>query len=295
MFFGSAVDKALNHLLLTKNLDEAKDVFDKEFKTITLNGEVIDVEVSPKVHFLESDLDKDLLLPEDLDKANLSFWSLYRKGLIMVQSYHDFVLPKIKEVLVVQKEIEVTNDQGDVLHGVLDLIVKFHDDKVYLLDNKTSSNKYDQDAASNSTQLNLYNYLLKTGYEIDGIGFIVLNKNIWKKKTKVCSVCDFDGTGTNNRNCNNNDINGNRCKGSWNVKMNPSCYIDIILDEPNPRVENMILDLYDEVNANIKNNKFIPNFNSCKRGKFRCVYYEKCYNGSDAGLVIVEDSKKEIK
>lgn len=299
LVFGKAIDEGLNTLLVEKDLDKAKDVFSSNLKTIVLNGEKIDVETSDKVTYQDNDLDIDLLLEIDQNQTNKAYWSLYRRGIIILDSYHSYVLPKIKEVIVCQKRITITNELGDQIEGHVDLIARMNDGKVYLLDNKTSSKEYEKDSASKSTQLLLYHYLTKDNYNIDGVGFIVLNKNIWKKKKKICSVCLYDGSGSNHRKCNNNiakqtENSGGimRCNGEWNTTINASCFIDIVLNKVNIMVESLVLDAFDGINDQIKNKQFIPNLSSCKRGKFECPYIKLCHEGKMDGLVEFKDIKK---
>lgn len=291
LIFGTAIDDALNNLLLTKDLNKSKEIFFNSFKQREHNGEIIYTEFSPLVSFLETDLDNDLLTNEDRNQKNLAFWSLYRKGLIIIDSYANFILPKIKEVLCVQQDLEHINQNGDIFEGTLDIIVKLNDNKVYLLDHKTSSIKYDVNSAANSIQLATYEYF-NDKYKLDGVGFIVLNKNIWKKKTKVCKECSMDGSGTSFRTC-NNLINNKRCNSEWDIELDAKCYIDLILDTPVPKVTEMMLEAFDGVNENIKNNIFLPNFNSCQKGKITCSYKNLCYNGDSSDLIQMK--KNETK
>lgn len=290
LIFGTAIDAALNDLLINKDLVQAENIFYANFKYRKVNGATLDIETSDRVVFMDNDLDVDLLNPEDKLKSNKQFWSLFRKGIIIIESYNEFFIPKVKEVLALQQKIEIKNDQGDVIEGYLDLIVRLNDDKVYLLDHKTSSKPYDKDSAEKSTQLNLYSYL-QTTYKLDGIGFVVLNKNIWKKKVKICSKCQFDGSGTSFRTC-NNLFEAKRCSGEWNITLDAKCFIDLILDKPSTEVTNMVLDSFDGVNQQIKNKAFHPNLNSCKKGKFVCDYYDYCYNGDSSKLTQVPERKE---
>lgn len=292
LVFGKAIDIALNSLLIDKDLQKSKEIFKKELKEISLNGEKIDVENSDKVEWKDGDLDLDLLLPDDKSKQNLHFWSMFRKGIIILDSYNDFMLPKIKEVLVCQKVVNIENELGDIIEGQIDLIAHLNDGKIYLLDHKTSSYEYAEDSASKSTQLILYHYLTKESYTIDGVGYIVLNKNIWKKKQKICSKCQFDGSGSNHRTC-SNMIDKKRCNNEWLVKIDPKCFINVILNNINPLVESLVLDTFDGVNQQIKNKQFVPNLDSCMRGKLVCNFFKLCHEGKYDNLVRINSSKKD--
>jgi len=82
MFFGGAVDEALNILLLSKknNLTEEEkelikkdpfEVFEDNFKFKTLNNEKIDVRTSLKVRYTKNDYNMELLTDEDIETLTI--------------------------------------------------------------------------------------------------------------------------------------------------------------------------------------------------------------------------------
>ena len=161
------------------------------------------------------------LSQEEKEILNLANWlCLYRKGLVMLKAYSEQVLPKIKEVLAVQKSIEIENNDGDKLIGFIDLIVETTDGKRYVLDNKTSSIQYDANSPQRSQQLILYYHITKEEYKLDGVGFVVMYKHILKNKKKTCSKCGNDGTGKRHKTCDVETETG-RCNGNWDEVLNP--------------------------------------------------------------------------
>jgi hypothetical protein len=144
--------------------------------------------------------------------------------------------------------------------------------------------EYSKDSAAKSTQLILYNYLCQEEYKLDGVGFIVLGKNLWKQKKKICNRCYYEGSGETHKTC-PEIVNKQRCHGTWNTTINPRCFINIILDIVNPNVEGLVLDTFDGVNQQIKNKEFVPNLDSCMRGKLKCPYYALCHNGDSRNLI----------
>lgn len=214
--------------------------------------------------------------------------SMRRKGHIMVKSYHDVVLPKIKQVLAVQKQISLTNGDGDEIIGYLDIIVEFHDGKRYLLDNKTSYMKYDFDSPMKSQQLILYHHAAKDEYKLDGVGFVVLYKAIDKNKVKSCSKCHKNGTGQRHKTCDAEDDHGERCNGAWNEKIDPECKIDILLSPVTQAAENLVIETFDRANEGIKKQIFTPNLFACKINEaIICQFVDLCWKGKDDGLVKV--------
>lgn len=335
LLYGSAIDHSLNHLLETKNLEEAKNIFDKAFRFQPINNEPTYLPETDKIVYSYRDFDAELLTEEDYyeyDKVkekltgespkttllsdfnylqnmkkekgldafsyvekvlyNLANWlCLRRKGHVMLQSYTKKVLPKIKQVLAIQKRSTLTNEEGDEVTYILDLAVEWEDGKRYLLDNKTSAMEYDKDSAMKSQQLVLYYHAEKEELKLDAVGFIVMYKTIMKNRVKICKKCNNDGSGTRFKTCNNILSDESRCNGEWDEKINPECDIDIILNPVPSAIESLVIETFDEANNGIKKQTFGPNLNACGNDSFKCVYYEKCYYGKDEGLIKLDDTK----
>lgn len=216
---------------------------------------------------------------------NLANWlCLYRKGLIMLNGYNEKVMPKIKNVLAVQKQVELENQEQDKLVGYIDMILEMDDGKRYVMDNKTSTKEYEQDSPSHSQQLILYYHITKEEYKLDGAGFIVMYKLILKNKTKKCSVCGNDGTGKRHKSC-DAEINGKRCGADWIETIRPEANIQIITNSIPEAAEDLVLETFDEANLGIKNQSFSPNLQACVQGPIICEYYNKCWKGSNEDLV----------
>lgn len=295
LLFGSAIDKGLNKLLETKSVEDAKTEFLTVFSHHTnAEGKIVDTSTSLDVQYSSSDLDEELLSVEDTNRPeNERNWlSLRSKGLIMIDSYAKDILPRITKVIAIQEPISLKNEEGDELVGFLDIVVQLDDGKTYLLDHKTSSRPYEQDSAGKSQQLLIYFHECKEKYKVDGVGFFVLKKQINKNRTKICKTCGYNGTGATHKTC-PNEPNGQsltalkqkRCNGEWKTTINPTCSIDVILNEVNPATEDLIIQTFDSANENIKAEKFAPNLGSCMKYNRKCEYYGLCYEGSMEGLV----------
>lgn len=327
LLFGSAIDSALNTLLLNKDLSEAKKLFDKSFRFSYINEVGTYLPDSTLVTYAKTDFDTDLLLPEDfakfsekqkeynlfLDKSlddtyallvdkkeshgfngltdnekkllNLANWlCLNRKGHIILESYNKIVLPQIKNVLAVQKQVELENQEGDKIIGYIDLILEMQDGRRIVADNKTSSREYDSDSAQRSQQLILYYHITKEEYKLDGVGFIVMYKQILKNKTKICSKCSYNGSGSKHRTC-PQEVEGKRCGGEWTETIRPEANIKIIINSVPEAAEDLVLSTFDEANHGIKNKSFAPNLSACKQGSLLCDYYSMCWKGDSSELV----------
>lgn len=111
-----------------------------------------------------------------------------------------------------------------------------------------------------------------------------MNKQITKRKAKICKVCDFDGSGTKFKTCSNRR-NGKRCNGEWEETIDPYCYIQIIVDEMPQRNKDIALGALNDSIKMIENKIFPRNLEACKwmYGK-PCPYQKYCWKGDKTGL-----------
>ena len=135
----------------------------------------------------------DKLEDREIKLFNLINWlSLKRKAPIMIESYKNVVMPRIKAVHDVQKYIKIENNIGDTVIGYVDLIVDYEhtDGKVYkiIADNKTSTMDYARDSVVKSQQLTIY----AIAENISHAAFFVIKKQIQKNRVKKCNKCGFD-------------------------------------------------------------------------------------------------------
>lgn len=232
-------------------------------------------------------------LTEDQRKlySTINWLALRRKGHVMIESYYKKIIPRIKEVIKVQGRTKLTNTDGDSLIGILDLIIRWEDGKIYLMDNKTSARDYADDSAARSQQLIGYYHSVQEEYDLDGIGYFVMYKNILKNRVKICSSCGKDGSGQRHKTC-DAVIEGSRCGAPWNESISPECDIEVIVDKVSQAAEDLVLETFDRANEGIKNEHFGPNLNACGSGDFRCPYFNKCWKGTNDELIQVEKKEK---
>jgi ATP-dependent helicase/DNAse subunit B len=204
LIFGSAMDSGLNHLLLTKNLAEAKQIFLETMSYPEINGVKVNGSTTNLIKFSKSDLDESLLnkpkpiaVENEVDMLieNLSpkiilstdaWQSLVVKGNMMLGAYHKEVMPLIQEVLSVQERIEISNGKGDFVTGVIDFVARLDDGKVYICDNKTTSVAYKPDVLNKEAQqLATYWEAVSEKYGAEGVAYVVIDKSIRKKDPRV--------------------------------------------------------------------------------------------------------------
>lgn len=175
--FGDAIDVGLNHLLKTRNLDEAVERFEHRWKTNAYGK---------TMSYSKSDLEEHLV--EDVPNEEKNYESLMRKGKILLKEYNTQIMPRIKEVIDIQIDRVVANEDGDELVIKTDFICIWEDGRRVLFDNKTSSVRYEDDSVATSPQLSIYYEQLKNEYNLDAAGYIVIPKRINKKKEPLALI-----------------------------------------------------------------------------------------------------------
>lgn len=300
LLFGSAVDKAIEYLV-TKNDDEehskyatAEQCFDYHFTHQYVNNELVNIfELAPEVEFSKKDVDTDLLTEEEMeDESRLWWYSLRKKGHLIVQAARYKVLPLITQVHSTQEKTELKNDEGDSSIGYCDGVFSFEGyNKPVITDFKTASRPYALDSVKESAQLIQYLHDLSDKYEGTRLAaYVVFLKNPTKTKTKICVKCGNDGSGKSHKTC-DNIVDDKRCHGEWDIKTNFDIEVQVIIDEIPLDKEEIILDNIEMVNNAIKSGVFYKNISKCKDTGFGspCEFYNLCWNNSEEGLI-----KKEM-
>lgn len=316
LLFGSALDEGINALLLKKN--NAIETFKAKWLYGFINNQRYYLPDCELLLYGKNDLDTDILLEDDWNEIKmyhhslfnhseiddtfkvikekskstytekelkyynfLNWTSLKRKGLLIIKAYEKQVLPLIKEVKAIQKEIAFENEEGDKITGFIDLIAVMQDGNTYVLDNKSARTRYEDDAVKKSTQLALY----AKHEELSKAGFIVYVKTIIKKKKRTCNKCSYVSDNGRIKTC-DNTVKSKRCNGFFDDKVTPLVDIQILLDDINPNLVNLMLDNYKDVNTLIKEKKFFKRFDMCHDWYgAKCPYFNKCFNNSDEGLI----------
>lgn len=324
LLFGSALDATLNPMLLDlkagnlKPLEDYQIFFSNNWLEGRINNEFVSLPMSLQIAYADADYDEELLTPEDVKEIarafpsntydfnyeklaeekkirgienlnpvyaefiNYSNWHcLLRKGRLMIATYYTQVLPKIKEVVDVQVKIELDNDEGDSVIGYIDAILDFGDGP-RIVDNKTAARAYEDGAANISPQLAIYAY----SKHITKTAFVVLSKQIKKNRTKICTKCGHDGSGSRAKTCDKGE-GKLRCHGEWLETTSPEAQVEILLGEVNSVFQNNVLDNYEETLKAIRADAFPRNFSSCMAYGRKCPYFNKCHvdPDDDTGLV----------
>lgn len=315
LFFGTAIDKAME-TMLSEGSEKARKTFTDTWNTQDINGSSVSLYDSTQIVYANSDYDPELLLPEDIERIgsleevdkiykqkdaigfdllskekkvllNKANWlCLYRKGLAMLSTLEEEVLPNIEKVLATQKLVELVNEEGDSIIGYADLVCKYKGyDKPIIFDLKTSARPYEDDAVLTNPQLALYTFALCEEYKTNLAGFIVLSKQIKKNKTKICSKCGNDGSGKSHKTCDATGADGKRCHGEWVITLDPKAIVQIIVDEVPEKTQAIVMENMAHVEQSIKTGVYTRSFGSCKKQWGLCPYYNLCFKDEMKGLV----------
>lgn len=200
--FGSLIDEVLNILLLKKKSslsEEEKSLLEVDIYDHyqTLFTELIRNEKD--LTFFKADFDMDLLKEENFEELKLSKkeiekyaldkkssyhrkineMCLFNLGINLIKLYEKDIMPRIGVVEDIQVKVDIKNERGDSIRGVIDFIGYFkRDDKLYIIDNKTSRSRYKENHVELSDQLATY----AEARGISNAAFVVLLKKRYKKK-----------------------------------------------------------------------------------------------------------------
>ena len=327
--FGSAIDAAIGALV--ENSDDAESVFDKLWRFQYVNSVETYLPTSIDIVYAKTDFDIDLIdqtklatfdltlkqikeaidykndkgfdnIPDEIKViCNVGYWlTLHTKGLLMIEAFRKKVLPKFNKIHSTQEKIELENDEGDKIIGFVDLVCEVKDYGNVVLDVKTSAREYEDNSVKYSPQLTLYVNSLSEKYNTRKAGFIVLSKQIIKNKTKICSVCKYDGSEGRAKTCDQEKLQMVeskkgptekmvRCNGEWNESIKPEAWVQFLIDEIPAAAEQLVMQNIQDINDAIKHGVFTKNLSKCldNYGK-PCEFLSLCYEGKMDGLVYQE-------
>lgn len=173
LVFGTAIDVAFGSML--KKESDWLQKYEKIWKFQKINDKYQYLPKCVDIVYSDSEMDFDLLLPQDHDKIKaelkindvksfyedlkeakqtyswdilpyekklafnfINWFSLFRKGIVMLNSLEKNIVPNIIEVLDTQTYVKLVNADGDVITGFADMVVRYKGyDKPMVLDLKT--------------------------------------------------------------------------------------------------------------------------------------------------------------
>ncbi len=319
LLFGTAIDKAVEKLVQTKNLEAAVEIFNALWDKQEINGVPTELMDCSDIVYAANDYDEELLeapmepVPNVVERKkevgfdNLSIlekqiyntanWYVAKKrGELMLEAVYNEILPKLTKVLSTQEKIDLSNGDGDSVIGYVDMVAEYEGySSPIIFDFKTSTRAYEENSVRTSPQLTLYVHALEEKYKTRKAGFIVLSKAIQKNRKKICSVCGNDGSGARHKTCNadvrfeDGDLGSKfvRCNGAWIETINPKAKIDVIIDDIPEQLENIVLENFDNVEKLIDTGVYVRNLGNCIKPYGPCTFYNLCHHNKMDGLIKV--------
>jgi hypothetical protein len=111
----------------------------------------------------------------------ICWMSLRRKAHLMIQAYRDQIIPRIVEVHEIQREVRLESPNGNYIIGFIDFEATLDDGIRYIIDNKTASKPYKENAVEESQQLAIYSEFAQNR----NYCYIVIHKTIKVKEPRV--------------------------------------------------------------------------------------------------------------
>lgn len=268
------------------HLPSCIEIFDYYWHYANINDELVSLKENPDIIYLKTDHDEEL---------GETPWSAMRaKGHLIIRSFIQNFLPLVEHVYSTEEKVELTSGEDSNV-GYADTVVKLKDiHKPVIMDFKTAGKAYTKESVRESVQLAQYIYTLGDKYDTKLAGYAVFLKNIVKNRTKVCKVCEFNGTGTKYKTCpaeyREEGKKDRRCGGEWEETINPECKMQLIIDDIPVEFQESVIDQIGLINDQINTGVIEKNLEACNNdfGK-KCQYFDLCHSGSMEGLIILNE------
>lgn len=216
-----------------------------------------------------------------------SWLSLRRKGYILIDSFKQQFLPKVKNVLATQKRVSIKDQAtGHSMAGFIDMVLEIDGyDKPVIFDLKTAARPYTQEQIDLTPQLTLYAGMAHGEYNTDLVGYVVLCKNINKNRVNVCQKCGHIKDGRH-ATCNAIDAQGNRCHGQWDETLKIEPEVQVLVEK---KSQQQIASLFGDIGnilVAMENEIVYKDTSKCNSWYgSKCPYFNACHNNDTSGLV----------
>lgn len=209
---------------------------------------------------------------EDRKFAHRVIWTCcLNRGKLMLEAFQRDLLPEIEEVVATQKDIQVVNEEGDKLVGIIDYIFKLKGhEKLILIDLKTAGRPYTLHDLNTSDQLSIYGAVEGVG----SVGYMVLLKSI--KYERTCTNCGGEPPSAQKKLC---DKVACKKKKARYDNVTSKAETQLITRDLREEESEEIFDDFSDVLVAIKNEVNWKNPSSCFNFGKRCEYYDFCWGG----------------
>ena len=225
-----------------------------------------------------------------------SWISMRRKGELLINAFKEQFLPKVKNVMAVQKFTNIKDDDtGDVINGYIDMVLEIEGyDKPIIFDLKTAARAYTEQQIELTEQLTLYAAMDAHNFKTNLVGYCVLVKNIGKDMVGTCETCGHTRVSNRTRKCDKTTLVGKtktgkdkleRCNGKWleNYKLLPQ--VQVLVKEKTPEEINALLVDQGNILHGMKERVVYKDTSKCYNwfgGK--CPFFNACHKNDFSGL-----------
>jgi hypothetical protein len=237
----------------------------------------------------ENGYTRDLTREEELFLHFANVLSMNRKGLLMLESFAEHIMPHITQVVGTQVKIDISHPQGHSITGFIDLLCKMEGfklpngrvltaDDLVVADVKSAGAAYwaKLDDLTSSDQLDTYlvSDAVQSIKPTNLIAYFATSKQISTHEESICKSCG-NLKRSSHKTC-NADIDGKRCNGEWDLRQKFYCESKIVIGERNVQEAELILNDLDDVLHGVLNEVFPRNRNSCEAYGSFCDYGSIC-------------------
>lgn len=201
---------------------------------------------------------------------NRVFWiSCKKRGPLMLKAFKEQLMPEIEEVIAAQKPIALETEDGNVITGYIDYIVKLKGhSKPIIMDLKSAGRPYDQHQLISSDQLGIY----ALAEDLNTVGYWVVLKKVTFETS--CDKCGHLRTNSRKTKCESCET------GKYTVKT-PKVGTQTLIHEITAKRLEIIAKDYSEVMTAVANGLDWRNPKACVAYNTHCDFYENCINGKD--------------
>jgi hypothetical protein len=205
--------------------------------------------------------------------------SLEEKAKLFIQAYIKHILPMIEEVHSVQEKAGP---------GVLDAVVNWKFRGKIIVDHKTASKLYPENAVEFSVQLAMYADEMK----INDVAYIVFLKMIRKNRIRKCVACGSVCENNRVKSCDqkvDDDGKESRCGGDFAITIKPEAEFQVVHGTITNEAMAVARELQSEVARAVEAKIFPCNVAQCNSqfGK-PCIYRDLKWKGDMSGLKKLE-------
>jgi len=211
--------------------------------------------------------------------------SMYRKGVLMLRSFNDKLLPLVTEVIATQYPIDIKHPEGHNIIGYIDLVCVMEGfrlpngyvltkDDVVIIDIKSAGpmswKKYDDTQDQPQLDTYLAALTLEGKYTPKHVGYFVTSKTVANDAIKACTKCGHIKDSMH-RTCNKALPEG-RCGGDWDEINNFYSESKAVVAERNTQEALIIMNDFDDTLVGIQAGVFPRNRSSCEAFGGICEY-----------------------